>query len=486
MENKSYKALLFDFDGTLFDTKDLNYKAYSLAYFDLGIEITRDMFAKTDGLSVYDFNRAMGVECDVEKLRELKARYYAKYSLYATPNEYLLNVIETTELKTALVTTARWKNILPLLDKYNLVNKFYSIVTQEDVKNHKPSPDAYIKTINNLGLNAEDCLAFEDSRPGFVSARRAKIDCVRVKNFEKDCIRDMSGGSDSTTKLLWSEENSGLVVEKRAVTPQAIQRLKAQYESLQNFNLPKESENYNFVLHHYIKPLSAEFTETSGYYTMPFVFANTLYEYKDRISIFFDVLCGIYRIFLLSQTQFVRDEVRKKSWERYIVPGLKIYTDALRDKVGSRNVRVNLPYKSWKQIPDFVDFYKKSTYHGDTTFENILVRRNSKILLIDPVPDGNVVQGILHDFAKIGQSLMGYEAIRDGVEFDYSVEKQIFNDFTEKFFAENDRWALKFHIACLFFRRLKHQVEQRPELVIPYGNIALQLLTEFSKGEYQL
>lgn len=486
MENKSYKALLFDFDGTLFDTKDLNYKAYSLAYFDLGIEITRDMFAKTDGLSVYDFNRAMGVECDVEKLRELKAKYYAKYSLYATPNEYLIDIIKTTKLKKALVTTARFKNILPLLEKYNLINEFDSIVTQQDVKNHKPSPDAYIQAMNNLGVSAEDCLAFEDSRPGFVSARRAEIDCIRIKGFEKDCIVDMSGGSDSKTKLLWSEENSGLVVEKRAATPQATQRLRAQYESLRSFNLPKQSENYNFVTYHYIKPLSAEFTETSGYYTMPFIFANTLYEYKNRIGIFSDFLFGVYRISMLLKTQPVIDEVRKKSWEKYIVPGLKIYNDALCDKRGSKGARVNLPYKSWKQIPDFIDFYKESAYHGDMTFENVLVCRNSKIMFIDPVPDGNVVQGTLHDFAKIGQSLMGYEAIRDGVEFDYSVEKQIFNDFTKKFFTENDQRALKFHIACLFFRRLKHQVEQRPELVIPYGNIALQLLTEFSKGEYQL
>jgi phosphoglycolate phosphatase-like HAD superfamily hydrolase len=72
MESKTYKALAFDFDGTLFDTAKLNSQAYRLAYYDLGIEITEEQFERTKGLSVYDFNRALGVDCDVERLRELK------------------------------------------------------------------------------------------------------------------------------------------------------------------------------------------------------------------------------------------------------------------------------------------------------------------------------------------------------------------------------------------------------------------------------
>ena len=43
------------------------------------------------------------------------------------------------------------------------------------VKKKKPSPDLYQLVLKEMNLMPEECLAFEDSRIGLVSAKRANI-----------------------------------------------------------------------------------------------------------------------------------------------------------------------------------------------------------------------------------------------------------------------------------------------------------------------
>ena len=465
MVNKTYKALAFDFDGTLFDTAGLNFKAYRLAYFDLGVEITEEMFARTKGLSVYQFNAAMGVECDVERLRDLKAKYYAEMSLYAKPNEYLINIIRNATIPVALVTTARMCNIIGLLEKYRLVGKFSVFVTQEDVKNHKPHPEAYLKAVRRLGIKPEEVLAFEDSRPGFVAAREAGCDCVKIGEFRDDCIVDLTGGSESRTRLVYHEGQ--LVVRKDAEGVPAITRLENQCEFL------KANEHPALV------PVLRDFKKSNCLYTytMPYVFGSSFYEYQNKIGKFREVMKRIcdFDVRDTAGCYETHEDIRERCFETYIRPGVEIYDSIVGEKsaIGEAD-----------EIPDFVNNFRVTRYHGDTTFENIIMSRTDGIILIDPVPDGNAVTGLVHDFAKLGQSLCGYEAIRDGVPFDYTVERQIFDDFAFKVLTGNEYKSLKFHVACLYFRRLKHQVRQNPALVRPYGDIALKLFTEFKEGKY--
>lgn len=465
MVNKIYKALAFDFDGTLFDTAGLNFKAYRLAYFDLGVEITEEMFAKTKGLSVYDFNRAMGVECDVERLRDLKAKYYAEMSLYAKPNKYLINIIRNATIPVALVTTARMRNIIRLLEKYELAGAFSVFVTQENVKNHKPHPEAYLKAIQQLGVEPEGVLAFEDSRPGFVAARDAGCDCVKIGEFCDDCIVDLTGGSESRTRLVYHDRQ--LIVVKSAEGVPAITRLENQCEFLKVNKHPA-----------LVPVLSSMKTFDKFYtYTMPYVFGPSFYEYQNKIGKFREVMERICNFDMrdTAGSYATHGDIREQCFETYIRPGVKIYDGIAWEKsaVGEAS-----------EIPDFVNNFRVTRYHGDTTFENIIMSRTDGIILIDPVPDGNAVTGLVHDFAKLGQSLCGYEAIRDGVSFDYTVERQIFDEFAFQVLTEDEYKSLKFHVACLYFRRLKHQVKQNPALVRPYGRIALRLLTEFKEGKY--
>ena len=462
---KRYDALLFDFDGTLFDTADLNYRAYRLAYFDLGIEITPEMFSHTGGLSVYQFNSAMGVSCDVEKLRALKAKYYREFNIYARPNRYLVDLIRESKKKKALVTTARQMNVMPLLMKYGLVDLFDVMIFQEDVSAHKPDPEAYLVALQRLEIDAERCLVFEDSREGIVAARRAGMDCIQIRKFQDDCLIDVTGGSDAKTKIYL--EHDSLVVEKTASGEGSV-RLKNQADFLSS----QRGEYFVPILSTGWKDGENEF-----WYRMPYVMGTNLFDYQNKIKM---LPLVVHRLWEASrQTRAHRNTevgVRDEIQSRYIDPGIEIYNRYAEEKVENLSLSSDVDF----------DEYLVSDYHGDSTFENIIIQRDENIVFIDPVPDRNVVKGLLQDFSKLGQSLYGYEAIREYKSFDYRVERQIFDELCRKYLLDSEYASLKAHIACMFLRRLRHQEYQDPNLVPIYGKIAIDLIREFNEGNYSL
>lgn len=55
-----------------------------------------------------------------------------------------------------------------------------SALSSEDVNAHKPDPEIYMKSAENLGVRPEDCVIFEDSFSGVTAATRAGAKVVGV------------------------------------------------------------------------------------------------------------------------------------------------------------------------------------------------------------------------------------------------------------------------------------------------------------------
>ncbi|WP_140419025.1 HAD-IA family hydrolase, partial [Vibrio parahaemolyticus] len=50
-----------------------------------------------------------------------------------------------------------------------------------DVENHKPCPDTFLLAADRLGIDAQNCLVFEDTELGKRAAHSAGMDCVMVE-----------------------------------------------------------------------------------------------------------------------------------------------------------------------------------------------------------------------------------------------------------------------------------------------------------------
>jgi HAD superfamily hydrolase (TIGR01509 family) len=72
-----------------------------------------------------------------------------------------------------------------ILENVNLIDCFEVIVSSDDVARGKPDPDVYLKALKELMLEANDCLALEDSVNGVLAAKAANIPVYGINPDEK-------------------------------------------------------------------------------------------------------------------------------------------------------------------------------------------------------------------------------------------------------------------------------------------------------------
>ena len=169
------KLALFDMDGTLFDTNEVNYRAYKEALATFGFQFEHAFwYSNCIGRHYKDFLADIGItdERILKDIHRLKKDCYKKYLHYAQENHHLFEIINLIKPSyyVALVTTASGQNVADILNTFNKTEAFDKIFTQEDVTNMKPDPECYLKAMNYFKVKPEDTIIFEDSDSGLKAA----------------------------------------------------------------------------------------------------------------------------------------------------------------------------------------------------------------------------------------------------------------------------------------------------------------------------
>ena len=185
------KLAIFDMDGTLFDTKNVNFHAYKQALNECGlnVNIDYDYYCKfCNGNNYKVFLPAILPEITIEQMEyvhDRKKQLYPQYLKNARINKNLFTLINLikNEYQIALVTTASKKNLNDILDFFKIRNTFDFILTQEDVKHTKPNPEGFLVAMNRAGVSRKNTLIFEDSDTGIEAAEKSGADYVRVYGY---------------------------------------------------------------------------------------------------------------------------------------------------------------------------------------------------------------------------------------------------------------------------------------------------------------
>ncbi|MCP4437924.1 MAG: HAD family phosphatase [Aureispira sp.] len=188
--SKTIKAVIFDFDGTLVNSVE----AYMQLFLELGERfgnrpITKDDFLILNGMAVQDALKLLVKEklfkfrvipYVIWNLRKFKRRIVEETAPYPHVHETLTLLKE--QYKVALVTSNQRKHVDWLCSKYSLASYFLHSITEDDVKEHKPDPQPFLKMAELLSLAPEECLVIEDSPFGVLAAHRAGMHTCVVEH----------------------------------------------------------------------------------------------------------------------------------------------------------------------------------------------------------------------------------------------------------------------------------------------------------------
>ena len=184
------RALIFDCDGTLAASMPLHWRAWDAVCKSNGIEFPEERFYKLGGVPSQKIlailKQEQGLSFDPAEISRQKEEAYlplmAEVKLIAPVAAIAREHIG--KLPMAVATGGRTKYIRPLLEGLGISDWFQAIVTSDDVKNHKPAPDTFLKAAALLGVPPEDCRAFEDTDLGMEAIRAAHMDAVDVRTID--------------------------------------------------------------------------------------------------------------------------------------------------------------------------------------------------------------------------------------------------------------------------------------------------------------
>ena len=184
------KAVVFDFDGLLVDTEAAIFSIWREIYRSHKAVLTSeqwikcvgtfggfDPYAHLEDLRGQSIDRA-AVRAIYETRRDLET---SKLDLLSGVAEKLSEA-KSLGLKVGLASGSTKAWVSGHLQRLKVLDQFEHVCTRDDVKNVKPSPDLYLLAAARLECEPQECLAFEDSANGLLSAKAAGMRCVIVPN----------------------------------------------------------------------------------------------------------------------------------------------------------------------------------------------------------------------------------------------------------------------------------------------------------------
>ena len=206
------KAILFDFDGVIVQSEKLHMKTFLDLFEKYGLKISEEKwfstFAGTGSRYIIEvLVKELGVNEDVDKLVKIRKEKYeervkaGELELTAGVVEFL-DEIKRRKIKTAIVSGSHRTNVELALKTFSLEKYFDTIVSGDDIKERKPSPEPFLFGARALKVDPKDCIAVEDSKAGCMSVVAAGIKLVIVKSpISKDLKIYKSPIIDDFTKF---------------------------------------------------------------------------------------------------------------------------------------------------------------------------------------------------------------------------------------------------------------------------------------------
>ncbi|CDR20833.1 HAD family hydrolase [Staphylococcus argenteus] len=183
-----YKNIIFDFDGTIADSKTCSLIATKKAFNDYGLNIPSDeQIEYYMGIPIEEsFNLMSAIKLNEKELTELMTLFRKNYKeteahhlkIYKGMQEQLESLHQNYKL---FVVSSKRTNVLERnLSKLSVAKLFVEVIGSDKVKKYKPSPDGIIYILQKYDLQKKETIYVGDAVFDIKMAKNADIDSCAV------------------------------------------------------------------------------------------------------------------------------------------------------------------------------------------------------------------------------------------------------------------------------------------------------------------
>lgn len=204
-----FQAVIFDWDGTLADTRQVLVTSFQQVLRENGCWVEdkfierrigigpRLIFREAFDLCSMPWNSNLLVQLQQRKI-QIQITLLDSIQLF----DGVITLLQElkNQVRIGLATMSNRPVIEHTLTKLGVRDYFPAIVTFDDVIRSKPDPEVFLKCATLLDCQAEYCVVIEDSIFGIVAAKQAHMNCIAV-----------TSGMYSRTEL--ENQNPDLIVD---------------------------------------------------------------------------------------------------------------------------------------------------------------------------------------------------------------------------------------------------------------------------------
>lgn len=196
------KRVLFDLDGTLWDTQKHHALVETQLMSEHGVQISpEEVSAQYAGRPTELVFKEI-LNCDDALASELMRRKWERVFPAASKAEQLCNLrelfsrLKEREIQFSIGTASpvRWAHDLLRVNGLSEWFDVKNVIGGDMVRNGKPSPDIWIMAAGDTPL--EECLVVEDGRAGIEAAISASIPCALILPRRYDGVIEIQSAVD--------------------------------------------------------------------------------------------------------------------------------------------------------------------------------------------------------------------------------------------------------------------------------------------------
>jgi len=187
--NPNTKALIFDLDGTLSNSLPVHTETWRMLGKKYGFEFDPQIIYELTGRPTIEFAQRIieryGIDEQPEVLVKQKQESFWKLAHLLQPVPEVVDIVKNYrgKLPMSVGTGASRKSAEVQLKALGLREYFDYVISADDVTQHKPHPETFLKCAELMHVEPQFCQVFEDGDLGISAAREGQMMVTDVRDY---------------------------------------------------------------------------------------------------------------------------------------------------------------------------------------------------------------------------------------------------------------------------------------------------------------